>query len=159
MESFGEMIRQHRKNQGWTQMQLADRVGCSDSYIAQLENNNRFPSSDVRMVLAEVFELDDDEVKTFYDAAEAAELNRATSQTTKRSAAIKKAMLRKAKKTGSLSSTGLDETDIEEIIEAIQKYPYLRIAIKHLIKAVSDSRIRDSVLQALESFANIAESD
>lgn len=35
--TFGELIRRHRKNIGFTQEQLAERVGVSQNYIAKIE--------------------------------------------------------------------------------------------------------------------------
>ncbi|WP_325285292.1 helix-turn-helix domain-containing protein [Dysosmobacter sp.] len=37
---LGLRIAYYRKRKGWTQEQLADEVGCSWSFLSQLESNN-----------------------------------------------------------------------------------------------------------------------
>ena len=35
---FGALVREHRKKQGWTQTQLAERCGTGERFIVDLEN-------------------------------------------------------------------------------------------------------------------------
>jgi len=35
---FGTLVREHRKKQGWTQTQLAERCGTGERFIVDLEN-------------------------------------------------------------------------------------------------------------------------
>lgn len=44
MSDFGSSLREFRKHRGWTQQQLADEVGATQSTISQLESGEKNPS-------------------------------------------------------------------------------------------------------------------
>ncbi|MDR0325677.1 MAG: helix-turn-helix domain-containing protein [Oscillospiraceae bacterium] len=44
---FGGIVRALREKHGWTQEELADRLGCSLSYVSKIENGSRQPSYSV----------------------------------------------------------------------------------------------------------------
>src|SRR5215212_8240792 len=50
---FGDWVRHARKQLGWTQAELAERVGCATATIRQLEAEERRPSPEVAALLAE----------------------------------------------------------------------------------------------------------
>ena len=51
-------IRRYRKAQGWTQGQLAQRIGRSFSYVSHLEKGDYKPGRDVLLQLAELFRVE-----------------------------------------------------------------------------------------------------
>ena len=55
---FGEKIRELRLRNGWTQQEVADKVGLKKSMISMLERNERKPSFEVLEAFADVFNVD-----------------------------------------------------------------------------------------------------
>ena len=51
-------IKKRRENLGISQAQLAERVGTSTNYIAQIEQQNKFPSSKMLERIAKALEFD-----------------------------------------------------------------------------------------------------
>ena len=51
-------IRHYRKAQGWTQDQLAQRIGRSFSYVSHLEKGDYKPGRDVLLQLADLFHIE-----------------------------------------------------------------------------------------------------
>lgn len=62
--SFGEFIRQARKDRGYSQRDLAKLVGLDFTYLSKLENNRAdyAPKEDVIRRLAQELDLDPDEL-------------------------------------------------------------------------------------------------
>ena len=56
-EALGRAIKLLRTEQGVERKELADRAGISYSYLAEIENGNKPPSSSVLVVLAEALGL------------------------------------------------------------------------------------------------------
>lgn len=52
---FGEWLKRQRKASGWTQEQLADKVGCSAIAIRKFESEERRPSEQIVERLAHIF--------------------------------------------------------------------------------------------------------
>lgn len=52
IEIFGQNIRKHRKERGWTQEQLAFEAGVKRAYLSEVENGHRNVSLDVVEKLA-----------------------------------------------------------------------------------------------------------
>jgi transcriptional regulator with XRE-family HTH domain len=48
-------VKQRRVDEGWTQADLADLLGCHPSYVALVETGRRNPSPAMRVRLAHVF--------------------------------------------------------------------------------------------------------
>ncbi len=49
---IGTRIRERRKEKGWTQKDLAQRIGTSYKYISHVENGVKFPSLEMLICLA-----------------------------------------------------------------------------------------------------------
>ncbi len=64
-ESYGGMIKRWRKNADLTQLELANRLGVSDSYVGQLECGTRFPSDAMQALLAEFLSPSEEEYGAF----------------------------------------------------------------------------------------------
>jgi transcriptional regulator with XRE-family HTH domain len=56
--TFGEVIRSRRRALGFTQDEVAVRIGTSKPYVAHLESGNRHPSDKTVARLAEVLGID-----------------------------------------------------------------------------------------------------
>ena len=54
---IGERIREQRKEKGWTQKDLAQRVNTSNKYISHVENGVKFPSLEMLICLARELEV------------------------------------------------------------------------------------------------------
>lgn len=65
---LGNKIRRLRKETGWTQVELAQRLGISASYLNLIERNQRALTVPLLLKLAEVFKVD---LKTFAEDDEA----------------------------------------------------------------------------------------
>jgi predicted ATPase/DNA-binding XRE family transcriptional regulator len=63
--SFGEWLKRQRGARGWTQKQLALQLNCSISALRKMEAEERRPSAQVIQRLAEIFEIPQDEHKSF----------------------------------------------------------------------------------------------
>lgn len=50
---FGKRLRTYRETKGWTQLQLAQKVGISTSCVSQYECGNRMPNLITLSLLAE----------------------------------------------------------------------------------------------------------
>ena len=57
-------LRAHRERQGWTQRELAKRLGVTQNYIPALELGNRNPGPDLRQKLMDLFECDFEDLFT-----------------------------------------------------------------------------------------------
>ena len=55
--TFGQMLTFYRKKKGWTQQQLAERVGVSDATIGTYERGEREPSFETEETLADLFNV------------------------------------------------------------------------------------------------------
>ena len=57
-------LRAHREKQGWTQRELAKRLGVTQNYIPALELGNRNPGPDLRQKLMDLFACDFEDLFT-----------------------------------------------------------------------------------------------
>lgn len=63
--SFGEWLKRRRKGVGWTQEQLALQINCSTSALRKMEAELRHPSPQIVERLAEIFNVPQEEYKSF----------------------------------------------------------------------------------------------
>jgi transcriptional regulator with XRE-family HTH domain len=54
---LGQRIRTLRKSAGWTQVEMADRLGLARQYISDLEQGKRDPSLSILQVLSDGFAI------------------------------------------------------------------------------------------------------
>ncbi len=59
-ETFGQRVKKLRRDKGLTQIQLADELYISESYIALIEADKRNPSMDIMIKLADYFRVSSD---------------------------------------------------------------------------------------------------
>lgn len=55
MIPFGKNLRELRSERNWTQRQLADKLGISDSQVAHYETEDRLPSLQIMINASRVF--------------------------------------------------------------------------------------------------------
>lgn len=58
MINVGKLVRYHRERRGWTQQQLADRMGTTKSVIGRLEMENHYANLRTIERVAEALEMD-----------------------------------------------------------------------------------------------------
>lgn len=58
--SFGQRVKKLRQDSGLTQLQLAEKLYISESYIALIESNKRNPSMDIVTKMADYFHVTSD---------------------------------------------------------------------------------------------------
>jgi non-specific serine/threonine protein kinase len=63
--SFGEWLKRRRGSEGWTQEQLALKISCSTSALRKFESEERRPSAEVIEQLADIFNIPQEERKSF----------------------------------------------------------------------------------------------
>lgn len=67
---FPQIVKQLRQERGWSQQEVADRVGLNKMTISQYENGKRKPSFEMIEALAEVFHVDLNYLLGFTDKIE-----------------------------------------------------------------------------------------
>lgn len=61
---FGALVREHRKQQGWTQTQLAERCGTGERFIVDLENGKPSCQLEKSLIAARTVGIDLGDLKT-----------------------------------------------------------------------------------------------
>ena len=61
MESFGEFLREKRRERGMSQRELAQKAGIHYSYLSRLENGERLPNKQICQRLADALGLSNEE--------------------------------------------------------------------------------------------------
>lgn len=62
MENFGSLLKSMRQTAGFTQKQLADRLGVSKTTVGYYEQSVRYPPSDILIKISGVFHVSMDEL-------------------------------------------------------------------------------------------------
>jgi putative transcriptional regulator len=57
-------LRPRREAQGWTQRELAKKLGVTQNYIPAMELGNRNPSADLRQKMMQLFKVDFEDLFT-----------------------------------------------------------------------------------------------
>ena len=60
MVDFGNTLKRLRTESGYTQQQLADRLGVTKSVVSYYELQERYPSPDILIKLASIFHVSTD---------------------------------------------------------------------------------------------------
>ena len=60
MVNFGETLKKLRKQDGLTQQQLADKLGLTKSVVSYYELQERYPSPEILVKLANIFHVSTD---------------------------------------------------------------------------------------------------
>lgn len=62
MNNFGNFLYNLRKQRGWTQTELADKLGVTNQAVSKWENSDSFPDTGMLVPLAELFGVSVDEL-------------------------------------------------------------------------------------------------
>jgi transcriptional regulator with XRE-family HTH domain len=151
--AFGEMIRSWRIQKTWTQRQLAQQVGCTDGFVAHLENEVKLPSLDISMALTRAFELSADDQENFLQAVEESRRQRSDQRIRTRGTAIRGALRTR----GTRPAVSANLPDAERIQRELASNPVLLAAYLDLRAALADPQQRETVLAALKLFARSAQ--
>ena len=68
MASFGKFIREEREKKGWSQTELGALIKINTPLLSRIENDKKSLALDKVRLLANVFEMNFDEVKDLYFA-------------------------------------------------------------------------------------------
>lgn len=143
----GEIMRERRLELGWTQKELADRIGVSDAYISALESGSKLPTYANTIVLAEELGLNGDELwemtRQLHEDLALQKISRKVER------------LQQAKKLTSDELPRLSP-EIAELIESMKEDRHFAAAIRNLSRAIKDPKLRDAVFRSLEAFAKSA---
>ena len=63
----GDRVRYLRKNRGWTQEQLAEKLGVTRPYLTYIERSNHGQSMEILFKLKELFDVSFDYLLGCYD--------------------------------------------------------------------------------------------
>ena len=151
---YGQIIRSNRDRLGMTQKKLADRVGCTDGYVAHLESEVKLPSINLIVGLGDVFEFTVEEQRTLLEAVEAARVQRSSTRIRTRGVAEREIIRMRSESEGA----GKKDYEAERIAHDLETDPELREAYRHLCKALSNPQMRETVLNALRAFAQSSQS-
>ena len=160
--SLAEKLKELRTQAGLTQRELAQEVGVTSGFVAQIETGDRIPSLDVLLRLANALRLkrpQQEELMAFYEQAQQEKLQRVVRT---RGAAVRSAMVRTrggASGAGPPAASEAGKTDADHIAREILADPDLLAAYQNLKTALTDPAMRQTVLQALEAFARAARAE
>jgi len=151
--SFGAMIRERRQQQGWTQRQLAEAIGCTDGYVAHIENEVKLPSVEIAVALGRALQLTFEDQQRLLDLVETAQRQRVDQRIRTRGAVARGALRTRGGTRPPVQGSDADDVDAERIVSDLSADPDLRVAYQHLKTALANPRMRDTVLNALRAFA------
>jgi len=153
--SYGEMLHQWRTLSAITQQELSEAVGCSDSYIAHIENELKIPSLDISMALVQVLKLTPTEQQEFFDAIDAARRQRVEKRIHTRGLAVRGALRAQQGVTTTSQEPTSEDRDAERVAHDFAEDPDLKVAYEHLkaCLAAPDPEIGKTILNTLRTFA------
>ena len=61
-ETFGQRLSRIRKEKGFTQNEIADKVGVTSQAVSKWENDLASPDIDILLKLSEIFDISIDEL-------------------------------------------------------------------------------------------------
>lgn len=149
---YGDKILKGRLARGWTQRQLGEKLGCSDSYVAHLESEVKVPSVDICMALVQVFQFTPQEQQEFFEEIEEARRLRSEERIRTRGSAVRGALQRQAIATMSRVSA-LTEIDAASVAHDLSADPNLKDAYSDLKTIFEDPRGREVVMNVLRALA------
>lgn len=82
LDTIGERIKKIRKDHGMTQQELANRLGITQSYVAQIESAKKEPNCEILLKFALIFRVSLDYVFGMIDIAKGNRTDKEFIQTT-----------------------------------------------------------------------------
>ena len=153
--SYGELLRKWRLEKRKTQRQLAEEMGCSESYITHLENEVRLPSLSFCVTLAEVLELTAEQRQEFLTAVELTRQQGAEKRLFAAGRAVRKAWGMR----GPPATLPMSEMSEQDLAHELATTPELAAAYRNLRAAFAVPRLRQALLVVLEAFSRMTHRD
>jgi transcriptional regulator with XRE-family HTH domain len=153
--SYGELLRKWRLDKRKTQRQLAEEMGCSESYITHLENEVRLPSLSFCVTLAEVLELTGAQQQEFLEAVEVTRQQGAAKRLFAAGTAVRKALGMR----GLPATLPMSEMSEQDLAHELATTPELAAAYRNLRAAFAVPRLRQALLVVLEGFSRMTHGD
>lgn len=154
-KTLGATIVQARNLRGWTQSQLAERVGVTASFITKLEKDEALPSYERAVALANILVLD---AKHLLALIEQNKEQKGLQRIRTRGASLLSAYgVPLAVASASSTQTSPSDTAAQFGREILED-PDLRVAFTFLRTALADPDMRPAVLATLEALARRAKS-
>lgn len=154
--TFGSSIREGRDRLGWTQAQLAEKIGVTPSFITKLERDEALPSYDRILALANVLVLD---ANMLIPLVEQNKEDRGRQRIKTRGASMRtsyglggEGQFPEGRGPGSALNTAA------QIGREILENPDLQTAFTHLRIGLKDPKLGPAILKTLEAFAKQANS-
>jgi transcriptional regulator with XRE-family HTH domain len=144
----GSLIREARERLGWTQTQLAERVGVTPSFITKVEKDDSSPGPDVLLSLANLLQLDFQKLLALVHEFKQ-----------KRVESRQRVRTRGAFRLGHEGEPALPEGrggPAEQLGREILDNPDLKMAYQYLRTVLEDPTLKPVILKTLETFAEKA---
>ena len=158
MSGYGQIIRDLRAGAALTQRALAERIRCTDGYLAFVELERRLPSAEFIGKLLDALNPSEADRQRLLDAVVAAQRRHADRKEKAQYAALH----------GAIRSRGLAATETPEplalpsaetlLATPSESEPEMEQATRYLRLAFTDSEARPAVLATLRAFAQSAQS-
>jgi transcriptional regulator with XRE-family HTH domain len=116
---YGGKIRQWREARGWTQRQLSQQLGCTDSYVAHLEKEWKVPSHEFSRALSAALQLTPAEQQAFFEEVDATRRQRAAARRQQRGSAARGAAPAAEEDTRPQSAWRLSPDEEQQVLQAI----------------------------------------
>src|ERR1039458_2505419 len=148
--TLGATILQARSRLGWTQSQLAEKVGVTPSFITKLEKDEALPSYDRTVALANVLVLD---AKNLLSLIEQNKEDRGLQRIRTRGASLRNAYgISPSGDNVAPSSAENSSSDMAaQFGREILENPDLQVALTFLRTALADPDTRSAALTTLEA--------
>jgi len=154
-ENLGEMIRRARERLGWTQTQLAQRIGVTASFITKVEKDEAVPSYDRLIALGNVLVLE----TTTLIALSQRKKDERVEQRIRTRGAIARSAYRLEGTGPALGPEGTARlpNTAEQIGKEILDDPDLQATFNWLRTILANPELKNIVLKTLETFAKQAQ--
>jgi transcriptional regulator with XRE-family HTH domain len=151
----GTLIREARDRLGWTQTQLADRVGATPSFVAKVENNKSLPSYERLLAFANLLVLDSEQLLSLIEKQRRQQSSsrvHTRGVVARRNYGVQAGITPDRERPGTSDLPSAAELLRREILEGAD----LRAAFTFLRAALADPELKPAVLKTLETFAKQA---
>ena len=151
MASPAIMIRQARQEKKWTQRQLAEQIGCTPGFVNKIEAGASLPGYERCLALASVLGLSSEELWSQIEKAKTEVIKKRIQS---RGTIIQKTLTPQDTPRAPSAESAPHTIDASEIARDLEQNPTLRSAYMTLKKLLEDDKLREGILQILNTFAD-----